>query len=93
MGFTLYWRPGTRLPKTELPDDLKRELARLYWDHDGGGRDGSECELTDKDIPGLEKLAAQGVTGAQTLISAIRASDNRVVIWISGPTTPPRRTR
>jgi hypothetical protein len=92
MGYKLYWRPGTLLPKNELPEGLKRELARLYWNHDGGGRDGGEYQLTEEHIPDLEKLADQDINGAKDLITAIRAHGNRVVIWIAEPSTPPRRS-
>jgi hypothetical protein len=89
MARRLYWRPGSPQPRNELPDALKREIAPWLWNHDGGGRDGAECQLTEDDIPRLQPLADQGVGGAAGLIAAIRENDNRVVVWISGPAVPP----
>jgi hypothetical protein len=89
MTRTLYWRPGAVQPKNGLPDDLKRAIAPRYWGHDGGARDSDQCELTEKDIPYLEDLAKQGVTGAAALIAAIQEHDNRVVVWIAGPADQP----
>lgn len=89
MARRLYWRPGSVRPRNELPDALKRELAPWLWRHDGGGRDGDECQLTEDDIPRLQLLADRGVSGAADLIAAIGENDNRVVVWVSGPSVPP----
>jgi hypothetical protein len=71
MSFNLYWRPVKPTTAKSLPRDLKKPLAKRFFDSDGSLK-GGPVTLTDKDSDYLEGLADAGVDGAEELIEAIR---------------------
>ena len=84
MSSTLYWRPAPKdVPPAEgLPYELKKAIARRFWDHDGSLH-GDEIEVGAAEVPYLEGLSDGGVDGAEELLQAIR-EHGRVLLWIGG---------
>ena len=80
---SLYWKPA---PKDEphpedLPYELKKAIARRYWDHDGS-LNGDEILLGAADLPYLQGLVDGGVTGASELLAAV-CEHGAVILWIA----------
>lgn len=84
MSTSLYWRPAPKdvPPADTLPSELKKALARRYWDHDGSMW-ADEREFDSADVPYLEGLRDAGLDGAAELIAAIK-KHGRVEVWIAG---------
>lgn len=82
MSSTLYWRPAPKdvPPAESLPFELKKAIARRFWDHDGSLH-GEEIEVDTEGVPYLEGLSDAGVDGADELLQAIR-EHGRVLLWI-----------
>lgn len=83
MTTTMYWRPAPKEtpPAHDLPDTLKRILARRYWDHDGSLYGGEVGLGTVADRTYLEGLRDAGVTGAAALLAAV-IEHGAVELWI-----------
>ena len=82
MTTTMYWRPVPKdiPPENDLPDGLKRILARRYWNHDGTLY-GDAVRLDKRDQGYLEGLVDASVYGSGDLLAAV-ATHGAVEIWI-----------
>lgn len=87
MSSTLYMRPAPLVqPKAvELPYELKRTIAKRFWDHDGtltGSEVRLEGPLFGSTMAYLEGLVDAGVEGAEDLRTAV-IQHGAVTIWIA----------
>lgn len=80
MSTTLYWRPVNPVGG-DLPYDLKRILAKKYWNSDGTSVE-EEIQLALGDLSYLEGLADAGIPGASVLIGLIKRHI-KVVLFIA----------
>lgn len=83
MSSSMYWRPAPKEvpPPNELSYELKKAVARRWWDHDGS-LNGGEIEIGRGHLNYLQVLADGGVEGADDLIKAVEEHGN-VLVWIS----------
>lgn len=70
MSTNLYWRPVTPVGGS-FPYDLKRILAKKYWNSDGSNVE-EEVTVGLGDLSYLEGLADAGIPGASDLIVLIK---------------------
>ena len=83
MTTTMYWRPAPKdePPENDLPDGLKRILARRYWNHDGTLHGDAVRLDRNTDRAYLEGLVDANVYGSGDLLTAV-LKHGAVEIWI-----------
>jgi len=79
MSSKLYWRPRSTSSML-LSDDLKKILARKFWDHDGSLSNGP-MRMNNSHLEYLCGLRDAGVEDAQKLIDGIEKFD-LIEVWI-----------
>jgi hypothetical protein len=77
---TLYWRPVNPVGG-DLPYDLKRILAKKFWNSDGASVE-EEVQVGLGDLSYLEGLADAGIPGASVLIDLIK-KHIKIVLFIA----------
>lgn len=72
MSTSLYYRPHVDTENgIDLSYELKKAIARQYWDNDGS-LNGDWIILTEEDIPYLQGISDAGIKDAKVLIEAIK---------------------
>lgn len=88
MSTNFYWQAFPKEPPpVQYCSDIKRIMARRYWDHDGT-LFGAVTTLGESDVPFLSGVAAatphrEVREAAEEMIKAIREQGG-VSIWING---------